>query len=221
MVCGNSPNLRDCALGPFRALNAPSAQVGRTSPFQVRSFFSCTYNGLTCCAAKPLRCVPNDAVGVRANGPGPMAISARIWRLGGYQQHGRAAEICLVRRRREETAQEIPDHLRAAINTKTSVALVSLGSSELPPVVTRQLDRLRMTVAPAGICCATIQFVHMHLISARFARLSESGYPPSVKGYRSRPPQAPTKEKASRSGSRPPRRSHRRQSKPCPKLCDR
>ena len=80
------------------------------------------------------------------NGPGPTAISARIWRLGRYHQHGRAAEICLVRRLREETAQEILDHVRGAIDTETSVALVSLGRSELPTVVTRQLDRLRMTV---------------------------------------------------------------------------
>jgi DNA-binding response OmpR family regulator len=83
------------------------------------------------------------------NGPGPTAISSRIWRLGRYQQHGRAAEICLVRRLREETAQEILDHVRGAIDTETSVALVSLGSSELPTVVTRQLDRLRMTVSRA------------------------------------------------------------------------
>ncbi len=83
------------------------------------------------------------------NGPGPTAISSRIWRLGRYQQHGRVAEICLVRRLREETAQEILDHVRGAIDTETSVALVSLGSSEVPTVVARQLDRLRMTVSCA------------------------------------------------------------------------
>ncbi|MCX5478017.1 hypothetical protein OSH08_03315 [Kaistia geumhonensis] len=82
-------------------------------------------------------------------GPGPTAISSRIWRLGRYQQHGRVAEICLVRRLREETAQEILDHVRGAIDTETSVALVSLGSSEVPTVVARQLDRLRMTVSCA------------------------------------------------------------------------
>ena len=39
--------------------------------------------------------------------------------------------------------------LRGAIDTETSVALVSLRRSELPTVVTRQLDRLRMTVSYA------------------------------------------------------------------------
>ena len=82
-------------------------------------------------------------------GPGPMALSTRVWRLGRHEQHGRAAEVCLVRRLQEETAQEILDHVRGAIDTETSVALVSLGSSELPTVVTRQLDGLRMTVSRA------------------------------------------------------------------------
>ena len=82
-------------------------------------------------------------------GPGPMAISTRVWRLGRYEQHGRAAEICLVRRLQEETAQEILDHVRGAIDTETPVALVSLGSNDLPTVVTRQLSGLRMTVSRA------------------------------------------------------------------------
>ena len=82
-------------------------------------------------------------------GPGPSSISTRIWRLGRYVRHGRAAEICLVRRLREETAQEIVDHARGAIDTEGSVILISLGRSELPTAVVRQLDAMRMTVAMA------------------------------------------------------------------------
>ena len=59
-------NLGDCALGPFWALDASLVGVGRTLPFQVRWFFPCIYNGLMCDIAKIMRCVPNDAVGVRA-----------------------------------------------------------------------------------------------------------------------------------------------------------
>lgn len=81
--------------------------------------------------------------------PSPSAISARVWRLGRYVNHGRAAEICLVRRLQEETAQEIVDHVRGAIDTEASVALVSLGRCDLPTAVARQLEVLRMTVAPA------------------------------------------------------------------------
>ncbi len=82
-------------------------------------------------------------------GPGPSAISARVWRLGRYVRHGRAAEICLVRRLREDTAQEIVDHVRGAIDTEAPVALISLGSCDLPTAVARQLDILRMTVMSA------------------------------------------------------------------------
>jgi hypothetical protein len=82
-------------------------------------------------------------------GPGPVAISARIWRIGRHEQHGRTAEICLVRRLREETAQEIVDHGRGAIDTETPVALIGLGDCDLPTEVARQLDGLRLTVARA------------------------------------------------------------------------
>lgn len=82
-------------------------------------------------------------------GPGPTPISTRVWRLGRSSRHGRVAEICLVRRLREDTAQEIVDHVRGAIDTESAVALISLGRSDLPTAVTRQLDTLRMTVAVA------------------------------------------------------------------------
>ena len=82
-------------------------------------------------------------------GPGPSAISTRVWRLGRYVSHGRSAEICLVRRFREATAQEIVDHVRGAIDTEASAALISLGRSDLPTAVARQLDAMRMTVAVA------------------------------------------------------------------------
>ncbi|WP_084861268.1 hypothetical protein [Salibaculum halophilum] len=82
-------------------------------------------------------------------GPGPAALSARVWRLGRHESHGRAAEICLVRWLREDTAQEILDHVRGAIDSEAPVALVSLGSCDLPTAVARQLDGLRMTVARA------------------------------------------------------------------------
>jgi hypothetical protein len=82
-------------------------------------------------------------------GPSPSAISARVWRLGRSVNHGRAVEICLVRRLHEETAQEIVDHVRGAIDTETSVALISLGRCGLPTAVARQLDVLRMAVASA------------------------------------------------------------------------
>lgn len=82
-------------------------------------------------------------------GPGPTMISTRVWRLGRSSRHGRVAEICLVRRLREETAQEIVDHVRGAIDTESAVALISLGRSDLPTAVARQLDPLRMTVAAA------------------------------------------------------------------------
>ena len=83
------------------------------------------------------------------DGPGPTPISTRVWRLGRSSRHGRVAEICLVRRLREETAQEIVDHVRGAIDTESSVALISLGRSDLPTAVARQLDAMRMTVAVA------------------------------------------------------------------------
>ena len=82
-------------------------------------------------------------------GPGPTMISTRVWRLGRSSRHGRVAEICLVRRLREETAQALVDHVRGAIDTESSVALISLGRSELPTAVARQLDAMRMTVAVA------------------------------------------------------------------------
>lgn len=82
-------------------------------------------------------------------GPGPSAISTRVWRLGRYARHGRSAEICLVRRLREETAQEVLDHVRGAIDTEASVALISLGRSDLPSAVARQIDAMRVTVAVA------------------------------------------------------------------------
>ena len=82
-------------------------------------------------------------------GPGPSAISEWVWRLGRHEGHGRAAEICLVRRLREETAQQIVDHVRGAIDSEAPVALISLGSSDIPTAVARQLEILRMTVAPA------------------------------------------------------------------------
>lgn len=82
-------------------------------------------------------------------GPGPMALSARVWRLGRHESHGRAAEICLVRWLHEDIAQEILDHVRGAIDSEAPVALISLGSCDLPTAVARQLDGLRMTVACA------------------------------------------------------------------------
>lgn len=82
-------------------------------------------------------------------GPGPVAISARIWRLGSHEKHGRTAEICLVRRLREENSQEIVDHVRGAIDSETPVALISLGDCDLPTAVARQLDGLRLTVTRA------------------------------------------------------------------------
>ena len=82
-------------------------------------------------------------------GPGPVAISARIWRIGRHEQHGRTAEICLVRRLREENSQEIVDHVRGAIDSETPVALISLGDCDLPTAVARQLDGLRLTVTRA------------------------------------------------------------------------
>ncbi|WP_334150191.1 hypothetical protein [Hyphomicrobium sp.] len=82
-------------------------------------------------------------------GPGPVAISARIWRLGRHEKHGRTAEICLVRRLREENSQEIVDHVRGAIDSETPVALISLGDCDLPTAVARQLDGLRLTVTRA------------------------------------------------------------------------
>lgn len=80
-------------------------------------------------------------------GPGPTPISMRVWRLGRYADHGRAAEICLVRRLREATAQEIVDHVRGAIDTETAIVLVGLRRCDLPTAVARQLDGLRMVVA--------------------------------------------------------------------------
>jgi DNA-binding winged helix-turn-helix (wHTH) protein len=82
-------------------------------------------------------------------GPGPSAITTRVWRLGRYVGHGRTAEICLVRRLREATAQEVVDHVRGAIDTETSVALISLARIDLPTAVARQLDAMRMTVVVA------------------------------------------------------------------------
>ncbi|MGM0584710.1 MAG: hypothetical protein ACQEUZ_08665 [Pseudomonadota bacterium] len=79
-------------------------------------------------------------------GPGPSAISARVWRLGRYDGHGRAAEICLARQLREDTAQEIVDHVRGAIDSEAPVALISLGGCDMPTAVARQLEVLRMTV---------------------------------------------------------------------------
>lgn len=80
-------------------------------------------------------------------GPGPMAISARLWRLGRHERHGRAAEVCLARQLREETAQQIVDHVRGAIDSEAPVALISLGDRDVPTAVGRQLDGLRMTLA--------------------------------------------------------------------------
>lgn len=82
-------------------------------------------------------------------GAGPSMISTRIMKLGRYADHGRAAEICLVRRLREATAQEIVDHVRGAIDTETAIMLVSLGRCDLSTTVARQLDVLRMAVASA------------------------------------------------------------------------
>jgi DNA-binding response OmpR family regulator len=83
------------------------------------------------------------------NGPTISAISTRVWRLGRYERNGRAAMICLVRRLREDTAQEIVDLVRGAIDSEEPVALISLGACDLPTTVARQLDGLRMTIANA------------------------------------------------------------------------
>lgn len=82
-------------------------------------------------------------------GPGPSVISARVWRLGRHERHGRSAEICLVRRLREDTAQEIVDHVRGAIDSEAPVALIGLGGCDMPTAVARQLEGLRMTAACA------------------------------------------------------------------------
>lgn len=82
-------------------------------------------------------------------GPGPTALSVRVWRLGRHERHGRAAEICLVRRLREDSAQEIVDHVRGAIDGEAPVALISLGNSDIPTGIARQLEAMRMTVARA------------------------------------------------------------------------
>jgi hypothetical protein len=84
------------------------------------------------------------------SGPTISAISTRVWRLGRYERHGRAAMICLVRRLREDTAQEIVDLVRGAIDSEEPVALISLGACDLPTTVARQLDGLRMTLANAA-----------------------------------------------------------------------
>ncbi len=54
-----------------------------------------------------------------------------------------------MRRLREETAQEIVDHVRGVIDTDAAVTLISLGRSDLPTAVARQLDAMRMTVVVA------------------------------------------------------------------------
>jgi hypothetical protein len=82
-------------------------------------------------------------------GPGPTALSTRVWRLGRHEGHNRAAEVCLVRRLREDTAQEIIDHVRGAIDGEAPVALISLGNSDIPTGIARQLEAMRMTVARA------------------------------------------------------------------------
>jgi hypothetical protein len=82
-------------------------------------------------------------------GPGPAALSAWVWRLGRHEDYGRAAEICLVRRLRADSAQEIIDHVRGAIDGEAPVALISLGNSDIPTGIARQLEGLRMTVARA------------------------------------------------------------------------
>lgn len=82
-------------------------------------------------------------------GPSPTALSVRVWRLGRHEGHGRTAEICLVRRLREDTAQEIVDHVRGAIDSEAPVALISLGGCDLPTAVARQLEALRVTAARA------------------------------------------------------------------------
>lgn len=84
------------------------------------------------------------------SGPSMVSISTRIWRLGRYERHGRAAMICLVRRLREDSAQEIIDLVRGAIDSEEPVALISLGACDLPTTVARQLDGLRMTLANAA-----------------------------------------------------------------------
>lgn len=82
-------------------------------------------------------------------GPGPTALSPRVWRLGRHEGHNRAAEVCLVRRLSGDTAQEIVDHVRGAIDSEAPVALISLGDCDMPTAVARQLDVLRMTVVRA------------------------------------------------------------------------
>ena len=54
-----------------------------------------------------------------------------------------------MRRLRETTAQEVVDHVRGAIDTEASVALISLGRNDLPTAVARQFDAMCMTVAMA------------------------------------------------------------------------
>lgn len=82
----------------------------------------------------------------RLEGPGPSPISPRIWRLGRHFRNARAAEICLARRLRTETAQEFVDHVRGAIDAEAFIAVIGLTRCDLPSAVSRQLDGLRMTV---------------------------------------------------------------------------
>jgi DNA-binding winged helix-turn-helix (wHTH) protein len=83
-------------------------------------------------------------------GPGPTKLSPRIWRLGRHARGERSAEVCLVRRMRPDTAQEIIDHVRGAIHSEAFVAIIALSRCDLPAPVTRQLDAMRITTTPIG-----------------------------------------------------------------------
>lgn len=84
-------------------------------------------------------------------GPGPRQLSPRIWRLGRHVRNDRGAEICLVRQLRPETAQEIIDHVRGAIDSEALVVIIGLSRCDLPTSVVRQLDGLRMTITAVDV----------------------------------------------------------------------
>jgi hypothetical protein len=82
-------------------------------------------------------------------GPGPLEITARIWRLGRHTAEARTAEVCLARGLRPQRVQETLDRIRGAIAPDTPVILVSLSACDLPPSALRQIEGARATLAEA------------------------------------------------------------------------
>lgn len=79
-------------------------------------------------------------------GPRPSQLSSRVWRLGRLVRNGRGAEICLVRRLREDTLQQVLDHVRGAFPADDFVAVIGLARCDLPTPMTRQLLAMRISV---------------------------------------------------------------------------